>query len=87
MGLYADGGRITTKPYLCGSNYILKMSDWQPGPWCPVWDGLYWRFIAKHRDFLSSNHRLQMTVRALERMPAARRESHLATAEQFLSQL
>lgn len=27
MALYADGGLITTKPYLCGSNYILKMRD------------------------------------------------------------
>jgi deoxyribodipyrimidine photolyase-related protein len=87
MGLYADGGGITTKPYLCGSNYILKMSDLQPGPWCPIWDGLYWRFVGKHRDVLSKNHRLQMTVRAFERMPAARRESHLAAAEQFLARL
>ena len=86
MGLYADGGRITTKPYLSGSNYILKMSDLPPGPWCAIWDGLYWRFIAKHRDFLATNHRLQMTVRAFERMPAARREAHLSAAEQFLTQ-
>jgi deoxyribodipyrimidine photolyase-related protein len=87
MGLYADGGRITSKPYICGSNYILKMSDVPRGPWCAIWDGLYWRFVAKHRDVLSTNHRLQMTVRAFDRMPAARRESHLATAEQFLARL
>jgi deoxyribodipyrimidine photolyase-related protein len=87
MGLFADGGRITTKPYLSGSNYVLKMSDLPPGPWCPIWDGLYWRFVAKHREFLSSNHRLQMTVRMFDRMPAARRETLLATAEQFLSGL
>jgi deoxyribodipyrimidine photolyase-related protein len=87
MGLFADGGRITTKPYLCGSNYILKMSDLQPGPWGPIWDGLYWRFVAKHREFFLSNHRTQMTVRSFDRMPAARREAHLATAEQYLSQL
>jgi deoxyribodipyrimidine photolyase-related protein len=87
MGLFADGGRITTKPYLSGSNYILKMSDLPPGPWCPIWDGLYWRFIAKHRNFFASNHRTQMIVRSFDRMPAARREAHLAAAEQFLSGL
>lgn len=33
MSQYADGGLITTKPYISGSNYLLKMSDYQKGPW------------------------------------------------------
>lgn len=28
MGLMSDGGIFATKPYICGSNYILKMSDY-----------------------------------------------------------
>jgi deoxyribodipyrimidine photolyase-related protein len=87
MGLFADGGRITTKPYFCGSNYLLKMSDFKRGAWCTVWDGLYWRFVAKNRAFLATHHRLKVTVRALERMPAARREGHIAAADAFLSAL
>ncbi|MHC5100966.1 MAG: cryptochrome/photolyase family protein, partial [Planctomycetota bacterium] len=45
MSQYADGGMITTKPYISSSNYIRKMSDFKPGPWCDIWDSLFWRFI------------------------------------------
>ncbi len=37
MSQYADGGLMTTKPYISGSNYILKMSDYSKGPWCEIW--------------------------------------------------
>ena len=60
MSQYADGGMITTKPYISSSNYIRKMSDFKEGPWCEVWDGLYWRFIRKHRDFFSRNPRMKV---------------------------
>ena len=29
MATYADGGLMSTKPYTCGSNYILKMSNYK----------------------------------------------------------
>jgi deoxyribodipyrimidine photolyase-related protein len=38
MSQHADGGLITTKPYLSGSSYVLKMSNFTKGPWCAVWD-------------------------------------------------
>ena len=31
MSQFADGGLISTKPYISGSNYILKMSDYKKG--------------------------------------------------------
>lgn len=51
MSMFADGGLMMTKPYLSSSNYIKKMSDFPEDDWCQVWDGLYWRFIAKHIGF------------------------------------
>ncbi|MEM7647137.1 MAG: cryptochrome/photolyase family protein, partial [Pseudomonadota bacterium] len=54
MGQMSEGGIFATKPYICGSNYILKMSDYKKGPWCDTLDGLYWRFIAKNRDFFAA---------------------------------
>jgi deoxyribodipyrimidine photolyase-related protein len=45
MGQFADGGIFTTKPYVSGSNYVRKMSDYPKGPWCEIWDGLFWSFI------------------------------------------
>ena len=40
MGLYSDGGIFSTKPYICGSSYILKMSDYKKGEWTDIVDGL-----------------------------------------------
>lgn len=57
MNQYADGGVITTKPYISSSNYILKMSNYPKGDWTEISDGLFWRFIHKHRDLFSSNNR------------------------------
>lgn len=38
MSQHADGGLITTKPYICGASYVLKMSRFRKGPWCEVWE-------------------------------------------------
>ncbi|MDP0491497.1 MAG: cryptochrome/photolyase family protein [Verrucomicrobiota bacterium JB023] len=87
MSQFADGGLFTTKPYLSGSNYIRKMSDYGTGDWCPVWDGLYWTFIGDHSDFFESNHRLAMMARTYQKMAEEKRESHRKHAEDFLSSL
>jgi len=84
MGLMSDGGIFATKPYICGSNYILKMGDFRKGPWCQIWDGLYWRFIDRHRDFFLGNPRLSMMVRLLDRMDPARLQLLKGEAEAFL---
>ncbi len=87
MSQYADGGLITTKPYLCSSNYILKMSDYPKGEWCEVWDGLYWRFIAKHADFFASNPRLSMMAVTVRRMAPQTLRRHIENAERFLQKI
>ena len=84
MGLYSDGGIFATKPYICGSNYLRKMSDYPKGDWCDIVDGLYWRFIDKHRDFFESNPRLALMPRALDRLDDDRRRCIFAAAEEFL---
>lgn len=84
MSLFADGGLITTKPYFSGSNYLRKMSDFPTGPWCDTWDGLYWRFVARHRDFFEGQPRLSMMTRTLDRMAPARRALLEAAADRHL---
>ncbi len=84
MGLFSDGGVFATKPYICGSNYLLKMSDYGKGPWCDIVDGLYWRFIDKHREFFAGNPRLALMPRALDRISAQRRDRIFEAAEEFL---
>lgn len=87
MSQFADGGLFATKPYICGSNYILKMSDHKKGPWCDVWDGLYWRFIEMHRDLFLKNHRSSMLVKTLEKMDPERKKRIFDAAETFLTEL
>lgn len=84
MGLFSDGGIFATKPYICGSNYLLKMSDYSKGPWCDAVDGLYWRFIGKHRDYFSDNPRLALMPKALDRLGDNRKSRIFEAAEKFL---
>ena len=84
MGLTSEGGTFATKPYIAGSNYLLKMSDIKKGDWCDVVDGLYWRFVANNREELSKNPRLAAFASGLDRLKPARRERIFAAAEGFL---
>jgi deoxyribodipyrimidine photolyase-related protein len=85
MSQFADGGGMCTKPYISGSNYLMKMSNFSKGSWQPVWDGLFWRFMHVHRDFFLTNPRLGMLVRTLDKMTAQKRDQHLQNAEVFLA--
>ena len=86
MSQYADGGGMTTKPYICGSSYILKMSDHKKGSWCPIWDALYWRFIDRHADFFAGNPRMAMMVKIKDKLGSKMTEHH-DVAEKFLNRL
>lgn len=85
MALFSDGGVFATKPYVCGSNYLRKMSDFGRGQWCDVVDGLYWRFIEKHQDYFAGNPRLSVMTRALARLSPQRRETIFGAADLFLT--
>jgi deoxyribodipyrimidine photolyase-related protein len=78
MSQFADGGRITTKPYAAGGAYINRMSDYC-GPCryrptvrvgddaCPFTAG-YWAFLHRHRADLAGNHRMAQPLRGLDRL-------------------
>jgi len=87
MSQFGDGGMFTTKPYISGSNYVLKMSDYRRGPWCEVWDGLFWSFIERHQAFFRSQHRLGMMARQLDRMKPEKLKAHRRNAAAFLEGL
>jgi len=84
MGLFSDGGIFATKPYICGSSYILKMSDYPKGEWCEVMDGLYWKFIEDHKDFFLKNYRLAMMAKLLEKMDSVRKKRIFSKANIFI---
>ncbi|NNF22959.1 MAG: cryptochrome/photolyase family protein, partial [Saprospiraceae bacterium] len=87
MSQFADGGLMSTKPYISGSNYLNKMSNFYKGPWQQTWDGLFWRFIYKHKAFFSKNPRTSMLVHSFNRMADEKRNAHLENAERFLQTL
>lgn len=68
MSQFADGGLMATKPYISGSSYVLKMSNYKKGEWCKTWDALFWHFMNKHRKFFLSNPRLGMLIKIYDKM-------------------
>jgi deoxyribodipyrimidine photolyase-related protein len=79
MSQYADGGRMTTKPYTSGGAYVNRMSDlcgacvYRPTERagedaCPYTTG-YWAFLDRHRGLLGRNPRTARPVRGLDRLP------------------
>jgi len=83
MGQFSDGGIFATKPYVCSSNYLRKMSDFPKGDWCDIFDGLYWKFIDSRRNFFRSQPRLNMMLKTLSRMSKKRRRHLFSLAEKF----
>ena len=86
MSTFSDGGLMSTKPYICGSNYILKMSNFKKGDWCDTLDGLYWKFIDDHNQFFGSNPRLSLVVRSLDKIKPERKDNIYKSANQFIEQ-
>jgi deoxyribodipyrimidine photolyase-related protein len=78
MGTFADGGRMSTKPYVSGGNYIDRMTDFcgdcrfskskRVGDDACPFTTLYWDFLARHEDRLRSNHRMARTYSTLDRL-------------------
>ena len=84
MGLFSDGGIFSTKPYICGSSYFMKMMNFKRGNWNDIMDGLYWRFINKNRKFFQSNPRLNMMVNIYDKMNTERKNHIIKKANQFI---
>jgi deoxyribodipyrimidine photolyase-related protein len=78
MGLWADGGRMATKPYVSGGAYVNRMSDhcgdcrFNPrkrvgDDACPL-TTLYWDFLDRNRPVLEDNHRVARQYATLDRL-------------------
>ena len=87
MSQFADGGLMSTKPYISSSNYIIKMSDYKKGEWSDIWDGLFWSFMDKQRDFFKKNPRMRMLISSFDKMDSLKKEKLLMDAHNFLIKL
>jgi deoxyribodipyrimidine photolyase-related protein len=78
MGLYADGGRMMTKPYAAGGAYISRMGRYcgscsfdpkkRTGTDACPFTTLYWDFLDRHRAEFAGNARMAQQVRGLDRL-------------------
>ena len=95
MGLFADGGRLASKPYAASGNYINRMSTYCKGcrfnvkqrsgdEACPF-NSLYWDFLARHADQLRANPRMALVMKQLERLPPEELAAIRATAAAHLT--
>jgi deoxyribodipyrimidine photolyase-related protein len=87
MSQFADGGLLATKPYISGSNYIMKMSNYKKAPWTETWDALFWHFMDKQRAFFNKNPRLKMLVSSFDKMPIEKRTGLIERAGKYLESL
>ena len=86
VGLQSEGSIFATTQNLCRSEDLLRVSDFEPGPWCDVVDGLYWRFVLKHQDVLADNPATCALVQEAKSMPKAHRQALLCAGESFLAE-
>lgn len=94
MAVFADGGRMASKPYAASGAYINRMSDFcagcsysvalKTGPQACPFNYLYWAFLIRNEDRLKSNPRMAMPYRTLSKWTAAVKHSYLEEARVFL---
>ena len=87
MSQFAGGQIMTTKPYISGSNYLLKMSDYPKGDWQQTWDALFWRFLDKQRVFFLKNPRLGMLLKTFDKWDENKKTTIHETANEYLTGL
>lgn len=75
MGTYSLGELFTTKPYISGSSYINRMSDYCKScafhhqKTCPV-TPMFWSFLERHSDRLKNNNRMSLMLRNVAKRSA-----------------
>jgi deoxyribodipyrimidine photolyase-related protein len=92
MGTFAAGDLMTTKPYIAGSAYIDRMSDYckscrfDPKSTCPL-TPLYWAFLGRHRDALAGVDRMKLPMASEKKRTPAQHASDAAVFERVTAAL
>lgn len=96
MAQYADGGLMSTKPYIASANYINKMSDYCKAckydpklktgeKACPV-NALYYYFLDRHEQSLSKNPRMKFMYSNYRKLDNDIYEELMDSAKKVLKQ-
>ena len=95
MALYADGGIVGTKPYVCSGAYINRMSDFcnscrydhrrRLGEDACPFTTLYWHYLIRHEQKLKNNPRMAMAFRNLARLSIEEKKQITKQGDHFLN--
>lgn len=85
-GVNSNGKPITHQSIIAPSSQLRKQSSYERGEWVDIWDGLYWRFVEKHKGILLHNPSTRATAQRLERLDKDHRRIIGYRAEDFLKQ-
>jgi deoxyribodipyrimidine photolyase-related protein len=96
MSQHADGGYMATKPYVSGSGYIRKMSDYcagchfdpnaKTGPTACPFNYLYWNFMGQHAERFDKNPRMAALVKGWLKRSDRDKDAVRESAEKFLAE-
>jgi deoxyribodipyrimidine photolyase-related protein len=96
MGLFADGGRLASKPYAASGNYIRRMSTYcqgcrydvkvRSGPRACPFNALYWNFLDRHAADLRRNPRMALVMKQLEKLDPTELDAIRASAAAHLAE-
>jgi deoxyribodipyrimidine photolyase-related protein len=78
MSMHADGGKMSTKPYIAGGAYISRMSNYcgsciynpklRTGEKACPFTTLYWHYLDRNRELLKKNHRMFQQLNAAKKL-------------------
>ncbi|NBG87175.1 cryptochrome/photolyase family protein [Isachenkonia alkalipeptolytica] len=96
MALYADGGLMSTKPYVSSGKYIQRMSNYcdschydindKAGEKACPFHALYWTFLEDHRGLLGSNPRMRLMYANWDRQKEENRDALLKKGRELLKE-
>ena len=97
MAIFADGGRMASKPYAASGAYINRMSDFcgscvynvkeKTGPTACPFNHLYWSFLIRNQHLLAKNPRMAMPYRTIAKWSAETKKIYLEASRTFLESL
>ena len=97
MAVFADGGKVASKPYASSGAYINRMSNFckscsydvkkKIGTTACPFNYLYWAFLIKNQSNLDNNPRMGMPYRTLAKWSAEKKASYVNEAGKFLESL
>jgi|688.fasta_scaffold01464_12 deoxyribodipyrimidine photolyase-related protein len=82
MSQYADN-IFNKRPYICSSNYVLKISDYKKSDkgWQEVLNALYFYFLYKKKNLLKNIHIINFQINIWERMDQSKKNLIIKTAK------